>query len=142
MQTQPAAVRRDGEAEVERDWRPGVDVVTLFAPESVNGLAFYDMRYAPGAEVELHRHAATADEAAGAASVEDSHRKDEYYLVRSGSAELTLGDDVHAIEAGDVVWIPRGTLHGVKAGADGLHLWALAAWLEHVEASLAPAVRA
>lgn len=37
--------------------------------------------------------------------------EEELYIVTGGRARLELGDQVHEIEAGDVVFIPRNTHH-------------------------------
>ena len=39
--------------------------------------------------------------------------------VLSGSARVQIGDDVHQVKAGDVVYIPGGVAHNYDAGDDG-----------------------
>jgi quercetin dioxygenase-like cupin family protein len=39
--------------------------------------------------------------------------------VLSGSARVQIGDDVHHVKAGDVVYIPGGVPHNYDAGDDG-----------------------
>ena len=39
--------------------------------------------------------------------------------VLSGSARVQIGDDVHEVKAGDVVYIPGGVPHNYQAGDDG-----------------------
>ena len=39
--------------------------------------------------------------------------------VLSGSARVQIGDDVHEVKAGDVVYIPGGVQHNYSAGVDG-----------------------
>ncbi len=139
MTLQRAAVTGAATASLlEPNWRPGVDSATMFPPDQVNGLGLYSIRYSPGAQLELHHHDPsnhTPEELE--ATPENTYFKDEWYIVESGSGEVTLDGTVHQVEAGNVVWIPRGTVHGVKAGPDGLHLWALAAWLDLVNADKA-----
>jgi mannose-6-phosphate isomerase-like protein (cupin superfamily) len=136
MTLHPAMVTRVETAQdFEKDWRPGVDSATMFMPDVVNGLGLYSIRYAPDSELELHSHDPNSQPDDGRpVSVENAYYKDEYYIVESGSGEVTLDGVAHAVQPGDVVWIPRGTVHGVKAGPSGLHLWALAAWLNLVNA--------
>ena len=42
----------------------------------------------------------------------------EQYILR-GSARVQIGDDVHEVKAGDVVYIPGGVQHNYSAGVDG-----------------------
>ena len=42
----------------------------------------------------------------------------EQYVLR-GSARVQIGDDVHHVKAGDVVYIPGGVAHNYEADADG-----------------------
>lgn len=42
----------------------------------------------------------------------------EQYVLR-GSARVQIGDDVHEVKEGDVVYIPGGVAHNYAAGADG-----------------------
>lgn len=42
----------------------------------------------------------------------------EQYVLR-GSARVQIGDDVHQVKAGDVVYIPGGVAHNYQADADG-----------------------
>ena len=45
-------------------------------------------------------------------------RSDNVYLVRSGAAELRIGDEVHRIGPDDVVYIPAGTQHSLSNLSD------------------------
>lgn len=42
----------------------------------------------------------------------------EQYVLR-GSARVQIGDDVHDVKQGDVVYIPGGTAHNYSAGDEG-----------------------
>jgi quercetin dioxygenase-like cupin family protein len=42
----------------------------------------------------------------------------EQYVLR-GSARVQIGDDIHDVKAGDVVYIPKGVPHNYSAGDDG-----------------------
>jgi len=42
----------------------------------------------------------------------------EQYVLR-GSARVQIGDDVHDVKQGDVVYIPGGIAHNYSAGDDG-----------------------
>ncbi|MGB1656624.1 MAG: cupin domain-containing protein [Longimicrobiales bacterium] len=42
----------------------------------------------------------------------------EQYVLR-GSARVQIGDDMHEVKAGDVVYIPGGVQHNYEAGDDG-----------------------
>lgn len=41
----------------------------------------------------------------------------EQYVLR-GRAEVRIGDDVHTVSVGDVVYIPAGTPHAYRAGGE------------------------
>jgi len=38
---------------------------------------------------------------------------DKFYLVLTGKARMTVGDETREVEAGTVVWAPAGVPHGV-----------------------------
>lgn len=42
----------------------------------------------------------------------------EQYVLR-GSARVQIGDEVHDVKAGDVVYIPGGVPHNYEAGSEG-----------------------
>jgi mannose-6-phosphate isomerase-like protein (cupin superfamily) len=66
-------------------------------------LLIYDIP--PGASEGLHTHA-RGDE------VEGSY--DEFYYVLEGSGTLQVGDEFHAVRAGDHVYVPNGLARGVE----------------------------
>ena len=47
-----------------------------------------------------------------------NHRS-EHWTIVSGEAEVMLGDDVLIATADDSLYIPAGTVHGLKAGTSG-----------------------
>jgi mannose-6-phosphate isomerase-like protein (cupin superfamily) len=49
-------------------------------------------------EVKLHKHV---------------HHSEHVYII-SGSAQMRIGDKTQTVAAGDLVFIPKGTAHGVK----------------------------
>jgi mannose-1-phosphate guanylyltransferase len=55
--------------------------------------------------VEIGRHAA------GEAVPKNPHTEDELYYVVSGMGKVRVGDDVHAVEPGDTVFVERGLEH-------------------------------
>lgn len=57
--------------------------------------------------VEIGRHAA------GDAAPKNPHTEDELYYVVSGSGKVRVGDDVHAVEAGDTVFVEQGLEHDI-----------------------------
>jgi len=63
----------------------------------------------------------------GVLSLQYHHRRDEFWLVLDEGVEMTVGDRVWRPEAGEEIWIPKGTRHrarGVGAGpARVLELW-------------------
>ncbi len=52
------------------------------------------------------------------------HKEDELYYVIAGRGALTVGGERHALEPGDVIFVPRSTAHTFSGfdGPDGLHL--------------------
>lgn len=44
---------------------------------------------------------------------------DEIVIVFAGEAEFRVGEEVRAVGAGDMIFIPRGTLHGPLVPKDG-----------------------
>ena len=112
-----AVVVRASDCAVREDWL--VPFREILNQHETGGLAVYLLEYDSGAEVPRHSH-----------GLEDEFLKDEIYIIESGSATVTLEDEAYDVEPGDVVWIPREAWHSVKAGPDGLRLWALVAWLD------------
>jgi mannose-1-phosphate guanylyltransferase len=55
--------------------------------------------------VEIGRHTA------GNAEPKNPHTEDELYYVVSGSGKIRVGDEVHAVEPGDTVFVERGLEH-------------------------------
>ncbi len=53
--------------------------------------------FEPGQAQRLHAH----------------HGADKFYLVLSGKARMTVGDETLTAEAGTLVWAPAGVVHGV-----------------------------
>jgi len=49
---------------------------------------------------------------------------DEILVIIEGGVQFRVGDEVKVVEAGDLVFIPQGTLHGPEL-ADGQHFSAL-----------------
>jgi quercetin dioxygenase-like cupin family protein len=53
--------------------------------------------FEPGQSQKVHVHAGS----------------DKFYLVISGKARMTVGDETREVEAGTVVWVPADLPHGV-----------------------------
>lgn len=45
------------------------------------------------------------------------HHRSEHWTIVSGEAEISLGDDVMIAAAEDSLYIPAGSVHGLKAGS-------------------------
>ncbi len=58
--------------------------------------------FEPGQSQPLHAHAGA----------------DKFYLVLSGKARMTVGDETHVAEAGSFVWAPADVPHGVDAALE------------------------
>jgi mannose-1-phosphate guanylyltransferase len=48
---------------------------------------------------------------AGATDPQDPHTEDEVYYIVSGSAKIRIGEDVHPVEAGDIIFVEREVEH-------------------------------
>ena len=112
-----AAVVRASDCALSEDWH--IPFREILGHHETGGLAVYLLEYGDGAEVPRHSH-----------GLEDEFLMDEIYIIESGTATVTLEDEAYDVEPGDLVWIPRGARHSVKAGPDGLRVWALVAWLD------------
>ena len=45
---------------------------------------------------------------------------DEFWRILKGSGRVTIGEDVKDVKIGDSFNIPRGVLHRIEAGDDGI----------------------
>ncbi len=59
-----------------------------------------------------------------ALSLQYHHKRDEFWYLVEGSGTVVLGDEEIPAKAGDEFFIPRGTKHRVKTGAERIR------WLE------------
>jgi mannose-6-phosphate isomerase-like protein (cupin superfamily) len=48
---------------------------------------------------------------AGAVDIQSPHTEDELYVVMSGQARVTVGDDVRDVRAGTVIFVAAGVTH-------------------------------
>jgi mannose-6-phosphate isomerase-like protein (cupin superfamily) len=60
---------------------------------------------------ERHMSAGLYALPAGAADPQKPHRQDEIYLVVSGRASVTVGEEVTCVARGSVVYVPAGVPH-------------------------------
>jgi mannose-6-phosphate isomerase-like protein (cupin superfamily) len=103
-----AGVKRPAGSAVIRNWRGCLDFWTLLDPGRANGTSLY-FEDVTG-YLAPHRHP----------------DYDEVYVVESGGGVAELDGRRHALEARDVVWVPRGTAHALRPGPGGLRVWAFA----------------
>jgi mannose-6-phosphate isomerase-like protein (cupin superfamily) len=54
-------------------------------------------------------------------------QQEEVYVLVSGTARMKLGDEVVDLKQWDAVRVPKDTMRGVEAGADGAELLAIGA---------------
>lgn len=81
------------------DWRPGSRLALVADPDA--NLAVIAEKIGIGDRVPLHRH--TIDEVV-------------FYL--SGEVEVILGEESHAVRAGDIMVIPAGVAHAQRNTGD------------------------
>jgi quercetin dioxygenase-like cupin family protein len=83
------------------DWRPNSEWSLVIDPGGPAGkvreLSMIFEHIAPGDAIPLH-----------------SHPTDEAIVVDAGTLEVRLGEERRTVEAGAVVFIPRGTQHGSR----------------------------
>ena len=48
---------------------------------------------------------------AGATDPQDPHTEDEVYYIVTGSAKIRIGDNVHPVEPGDIIFVEREINH-------------------------------
>jgi mannose-6-phosphate isomerase-like protein (cupin superfamily) len=97
-------IRRISAADAVEAGYPGYQIVMAASPESLTVLAgFLD----DGGHPPLH-----------------THDVDLFFVVLDGTTTLRLGPDSHHVQAGEVVYIPRGLPHGSdnESGAPERHL--------------------
>src|SRR3712207_1263608 len=87
----------------ERIWIVG-DTMTLKATAETTGgsLVLLENLTAPGGGPPPHVHT----------------REDEFWYVLSGTFEIRLGDEVHAVGPGGFAYAPRGTFHNFRSTAE------------------------
>ena len=61
----------------------------------------------------------------GAAFPAHSHAQEQITIVQSGTVEMTIGDDVHALGAGGFTVVAPEVEHGVTAGDGGAEILAV-----------------
>lgn len=83
------------------DWRPGSRLALVVDPDA--NLAVIAEKIGVGDRVPLHRH--TIDEVV-------------FYL--SGEVEVILGEESHAVRAGDIMVIPAGVAHAQRNTGDAV----------------------
>lgn len=51
------------------------------------------------------------------------HTTDEYVIVATGALTISVGSETAQCETGDMVWIPKGTLHSLKTTSPDGSVW-------------------
>jgi mannose-6-phosphate isomerase-like protein (cupin superfamily) len=68
---------------------------------------------------------------AGAVDPQGPHTEDEIYVVMAGRARITVGDDVHDVSAGSVVFVGAGVPHRFHDIAERLEVVVVFGPAEH-----------
>lgn len=50
------------------------------------------------------------------------NRADEFFYVIDGAGKATIGDKEHDVAAGDVIFVPKGAVHGLSAHGSSMEL--------------------
>ena len=58
------------------------------------------------------------DVEAGAEQVRHEHDPEQVYVIIAGEGVMSVGDDIRAVDAGDLVHIPANTQHGLECTDD------------------------
>ncbi|MDB5971218.1 MAG: Cupin region [Hydrocarboniphaga sp.] len=51
------------------------------------------------------------------------HKRDELYLIQSGTGDLVIGAQIHSFVPGDVFFVGAGTEHRFQDFSEGLNAW-------------------
>ena len=84
---------------------------------SIDGVATFDGSKATKADLFLGRYlfvGLNCFEPGQSQKVHVHGGSDKFYLVVSGKARMTVGDETREVEAGTVVWAPTDLPHGVE----------------------------
>jgi quercetin dioxygenase-like cupin family protein len=87
--------------------RDPVRLKVSLASDPGTRLAMIVQDVSPGTTIPVHRH----------------EREDEIILVQSGTGVAILGEAEHALAAGSVLWVPRGTWHGGRNTGSAVLKW-------------------
>jgi quercetin dioxygenase-like cupin family protein len=92
----------EGAKRIELDSLPGTETARRFeGHEHGSTTSFFVTEHPPGRGPDLHRHP-----------------YDEAFVVRSGRARFTAGEETIEAEPGQVVIVPANTWHGFKAAGE------------------------
>lgn len=53
------------------------------------------------------------------------HTQDELYIIHSGTGQLVIENDVHAVEPGMVFFVPAGSKHCFENFSEGFTTWVI-----------------
>ena len=78
----------------------------------------------PGAQIECYIGQFEPGEGR---AIDHSHvNEDHLFYVLSGHATSKIGDEVHSLQPGDVLWVPKGATHNFELqGEDGFRVIAI-----------------
>jgi len=86
------------EGEILLDPRGRTNSINVSPLRGSTNVAFSTQDMPPGSGIAVHRH----------------DRTEEILFIHSGEATLIIGEDRVPVEAGDTVWVPPGTYHGLE----------------------------
>lgn len=86
------------QGEVLFDQRDRITTIKVSPVQGSKDLALVTQDMPPGTGIPIHRH----------------DRSEEILFIHSGSATVILGDEQILLNAGDIVYVPPGTYHGLE----------------------------
>ena len=99
-----------GPEEIRETKAGGKHQFMLLSKDTDGDLYIEDVTGKPGGGVPLHMHS----------------REDELFIIHQGEITFTVGTETHVVQAGAMVYGPRGVPHGIKfTGTENVHFTTL-----------------
>ena len=93
------------------------DMSHLIAERTRSGKLYHEFLNVPSMSAGVYQLPA------GGTDPQQPHTRDELYVVVAGSGRFVNGDERHAFEPGDVLFVPAGVVHRFEEFTDDLVVW-------------------